>query len=92
MAIAFAEERKKQKKLTYVLIAIALIILIVLGYGFLGKPRSGEVGGVLPSGSFIKPEINFEVLESPALKLLQPFNGILPFEGEIGRINPFLPY
>ena len=39
-----------------------------------------------------KIEIDFQVLESQALKELKPFEKIEPFEDQIGRENPFLPY
>lgn len=39
-----------------------------------------------------KIEIDFRVLESQALKELEPFEKIEPFEDQIGRENPFLPY
>jgi len=92
MAIAFVEERKKQKKLIYVFAAVILITLIVLWLGVLRKPRKEE-GAPLPfSAELRRAEIDFKVLESPTMKELQPFKEILPFEGKIGRENPFLPY
>lgn len=39
-----------------------------------------------------KIEIDFRVLESQTLKELEPFERIEPFEDQIGRENPFLPY
>lgn len=92
MAIAFVEERKKQKKLIYVFAAVILITLIVLWLGVLRKPRKEE-GAPLPfSAELRRAEIDFKVLESPTMKELQPFKEILPFEGKIGRENPFIPY
>jgi len=37
-------------------------------------------------------KINLDVLESPLLQEFQLFEEILPFEEEVGRDNPFLPY
>jgi hypothetical protein len=37
-------------------------------------------------------KINFEVLQSSLLQEFQLFEEIPPFEGEIGRENPFLSY
>jgi len=91
MAIAFIEERKKQKKLAYFLLAVILVICFVLWLGVLRKPRAGEQ--VLPFLPILrKAEVNFNVLENPTLKDLQPFKEIAPFEGKMGRGNPFLPY
>jgi len=38
------------------------------------------------------PEIDFSVLESEILKEFEPFEKVPPFEGEVGRENPFLLY
>lgn len=40
---------------------------------------------------FKKIEIDFELLENPLLNQLQPIEKIPPFEGEVGRENPFIP-
>lgn len=66
-----------------------MVILFVLWYGFFARkaPR--------PPVEALKPrevKINWEVLKDPRLKELQPFEEIKPFEEEIGRENPFLPY
>jgi len=39
-----------------------------------------------------KIEIDFETLKSPDLEELQLFEKTPPYEGEIGRENPFIPY
>lgn len=93
MAITFIEERKRQKKLIWILTVVVLITIIVLWQGFFKKPKEIEVVSpkrVIPE--FREVKINFQILETPLLKELQPFEKIKPFEGEIGRENPFLPY
>lgn len=88
MAISFLQGIKIQKYLILVLLGSLLIIALVFWFGFLKKPE------VIPE--VITPpqkiEINFEILKSPIFKELQPFKKILPFEEEIGRENPFIPY
>jgi hypothetical protein len=56
------------------------------------KERFSKIKEALtPSPEPKKIEINLEVLKSPILKELQSFEEIKPFEGKIGRENPFLP-
>lgn len=87
MAIALFRQRKTQKYLILALIVIILLILVVIWQGFLLKPKLPPEG-LRPK----KIEINFEVLKSPRLEELQPFEEIPPFEEEVGRENPFVPY
>lgn len=85
------KEEKKQKYLIFILFVIILAIVIVLGQNFWTKSKTFE--GISPV--ILKPskiEINFELLKSQTLKELQPFGEIKPFEGKIGRDNPFTPY
>lgn len=90
MAINFLQERKKQK---YLLLLSALVIaltLLVIWWGFFRKEAP-----VVPSSQFFtfpQLRINWSLLESLQLEKLQPFEEIKPFEKEIGRKNPFLPY
>jgi len=93
MAITFSLQRKKHKYLILVLILAVLVILIVLLRGFLLKPKIEKPEEIITK----KPpliEIDFEILESPILKELQPFEEISPLEEgkEFGRENPFVPY
>ena len=92
MVVIFAEERKKQKKLIYIFIAVMLITLVVLWLGVLRKPQRQDTGVFSTAVEFRKAEIDFKVLEKPILKELQPFKNIEPFGGETGRENPFVPY
>lgn len=93
MAITFIEERKKQKYLIFIFIGILLVIFIVIWQGFLKKEKPVFIEEKKERAMiFEKIKINFEVLDNPILKELQPFEKIPSFEGEKGRKNPFLPY
>lgn len=92
MAITFLEKRKRLKSLIPVLAVIVLLTAIVIWQGFLKK----EKPSLAPEETF-KPtteeiKINLQVLESPELENLLLFEKTLPFEGEVGRENPFTPY
>lgn len=89
MVITFLQQRKRQQYLILITLVIILLILIVVWQGFLAKPKPAPSPTV---SKLPQIKINFEVLESPILKKLQPFEKIPPFEEEIGRENPFLPY
>jgi len=89
MAFIYIKEKKKQQYLIFIFLAILLITAIILGWGFLKKEKPALPVSALPRPAL---KINFEILESQALKDLQPFVLIAPFEGTAGRINPFLVY
>ena len=86
MAIAFTQEKRKQRYLFLTLFAVILITAIVLWQGFFRKAKPVVV--VTPPRREVK--INFEVLEDKTLKELQAFIPITPFGGTVGRENPFL--
>ena len=94
MPIKFVEAKKKQKYLILVFVVVALISAIVIWRGYFKKE---EPVPPTPGFSFREVRINFDVLENPLLKELQPFEeisleGLLPLETNIGRENPFLSY
>jgi len=91
MPIDFIQQRKKQKYLTLIVIALFIIISVILWFGYFRKPELSLEA--IPSLGVVKEiKIDFNVLENPFLQELQVFEKIPPFEGEIGRDNPFLPY
>jgi len=90
MAIIPKEKTKKQKYLIFVLAAIVIIGVSVVWLNFLQEPELLPIS-LLPEEPK-KIEINFEILKSQILKELQPFLKIPPFEGEMGRKNPFISY
>jgi len=90
MAVNFIKERKKQRYLIigFGIMLIAISVILWLGYFKKEKPITLPVSTVLSK----EIKINFEVLENPFLKELQPFVEISPFVGEKGRENPFISY
>lgn len=88
MAINFIQKRKTQKHLIFVFIGLFLITTIILWQGFLKEERISSLETIRSS----KIKINFETLKNPILQDFQSFKEIVPFEGEIGRENPFIPY
>lgn len=89
MAIKFVKEKKRQKYLILVFLAVFLITGIILGFSFFREKKAAPLIIVIPPREI---KINFEVLEDLALKKLQPFKEVFPFEAEPGKENPFLPY
>jgi len=92
MAITFVEERKKQKKLLLVFGFVVAITVVVLVQGLVKRIPPSPITGREIIPTFKKIEIDFTILENNNLKDLEPFEEIKPFEGKIGRENPFLPY
>ncbi len=88
MAVKFIEQRKKQKYLILIFVAVLVITGLVLYFGFL-KEEKTPVSTVASLPREI--EIDFKTLNNPFLKELKPFTKILLFEGVVGKENPFLP-
>lgn len=88
MALPFLQQRKRRKYLQWVFIIVILIGALWFGRNYLVEPFSSPPS--TPKEK--KVEINLEILKKPVLQELQPFGEIPPFEGDIGRENPFLPY
>ena len=89
MAITtFIEPKRRQQYLILLLIVVVLGILFLIWNYFLSKPLPPISPPVPPS----EIKINFEILKSPLLEELEPFEKIPPFEKTIGRENPFIPY
>jgi len=91
MEITFLEQRKRLKSLVLILVGVLLVVAIIIWRGFFTKPSS-TVTPETSLKSFQEVSINFQVLESPILEELQLFEKTSPFEGEVGRKNPFIPY
>jgi len=88
MALPFFQTRKKQQYLSWILAIVILIGALWFVKNYLVKP----VPPPPPPPKEKKVEINLETLKSPIFQEFQSFEEILPFEGETGRENPFLPY
>jgi len=90
MPIDFVQKRKKQKYLIAIAVIVFAISGVILWFGYFRKPE--PVSEVVPVSEVKAIKIDFSVLENPFLQEIQPFEQIPPFEGDIGRENPFLPY
>lgn len=92
MAITFLEKRKRLRYLFPILAFVVFITIIILWRGFFSKEEAGQIA----PESFIQPaknvEINTEALKNPLLEEFQPFEDIDPFEGGVGRQNPFISF
>lgn len=89
MVITIQQEKRRQSYLVVVLVVIILAIIFILWQYFFKKPQPILEPKILAPP---KIEINFEILESPVLKELLPFEEIKPIIEPYGRENPFLPY
>ena len=90
MVIVTTLQGNKKQRYLLLLLGIAILgMVFVLWYRSLSKE---------PSSSHILPQkppeikINFDMLKSDILANLESFDPITPFEGEVGRGNPFIPY
>ena len=68
---------------------MALATFFVLWLGFF---RKGMPSVPMVVEKPAKIEINWGILGNKKLEELEPFGQINPFEGEVGRENPFIPY
>jgi len=91
MAIPILEERKKMRRLTLVLAAVLLLTAIIVWRGIISK-QSSPLPSSVTAVQTNKIEIDWNIVKSPVLETLLPFEEISPFKGTAGRKNPFLPY
>jgi len=90
MPISFSEKGNRQKYLIVFLIVIVLAAIFILRKNIFKTPIS-----ILPAPEVFQPqniEINFEALKTPAIKELQLPEEEKPFDGKVGRENPFVSY
>ena len=88
--ISFQEKKRRKYLITIILVAVlGIVALLIYRYWYLPKKELSSPVVVVPEKEV---KINFEILESPLLKNLQPFQEIPAFEGNLGRENPFKPY
>ncbi len=90
MAITFFQTKKRQKKLSLILAAAVIVFLIIMWQGFLkgGAPTTSLIAPLTVK----KINIDWQILQSPQIADLQAFEETPPFEDEVGRDNPFIPY
>lgn len=93
MAVNFVQQKKKQKYLLYIVGIVIIITIIVLWFGYFREPETVLPAEGPDTGAAVrKITINLEVLKNPLLERLELFEDIPDFEGQKGRVNPFLPY
>ncbi|OGZ27478.1 MAG: hypothetical protein A2365_03335 [Candidatus Nealsonbacteria bacterium RIFOXYB1_FULL_40_15] len=89
MPVNFIERKNRQKYLLIAVIIIFLATAVVLWFGYFNDVEISPVAyepELYPEGSII---IDFSIFEKPFLKELKPFSEILPYEGSLGKQNPF---
>jgi len=74
-----------------ILFFLCIVVAIILGVFQLSPKKTEEKKEVASTTIWKEVNINFDVLNSPLLENLTPFTKISPFEGQIGKENPFLP-
>jgi len=90
MAVNFITERKKQKYLILVFIAMVVATGIVIWWGFFKEEEKLSKKEVIPPR---KINIDKEFLRGEFLKESKSYERIPPLEEEKkGRENPFLPF
>ncbi len=90
MAITFLQAKKRQKNLILVLALATFAIVLLVWFNFLR--REAPPSPISPAFGRLEIKIDWGILENPQLETLQMFEEVLPFEGEAGRENPFVPY
>jgi predicted PurR-regulated permease PerM len=87
------KEKKRQQNLVYVFIFLIVCSLFIIFYFVFGPKNE-----LIQQGEILFPEyvnnkdlkINLEALNNPILKELKLFKRISPFEGQLGKENPFV--
>lgn len=93
----FIQKKKNQRNLLFILAIVVIVIIFVVYNGFF---KTGSILEEITDINIFVPKqeikINFNVLNDPVLKGLQPFLEIQSLElatgTEIGRENPFSPF
>ena len=92
--VTFQKKEEKQKYLGLIALVVIFLIFMVIRYGF--SKKGGETRPSVPSQpiaySLEAVEINFDIFKNSFFEHALPFERIKPFEGRIGRENPFVPY
>jgi hypothetical protein len=93
MNISFIKEKDKQKYFLLIFIFCLVIIALVIFGNFLKQKKLSQPVEIY-SFEFKKKniKIDWDFLESPALKELSSFVDIRPFSGSMGRENPYNHY
>ncbi|HDL74945.1 MAG TPA: hypothetical protein ENH06_00990 [bacterium] len=91
MAITFLKKKKKQKNLVQIFLLIVFMLLLFFLYNLQHKKQDISVV-TEPVLEIPEIEINWVAVQDKRLEEFNLFEEIKPFEEEIGREDPFLPY
>jgi hypothetical protein len=87
------KEKKRQENLVYVFILLIVFSLFIVFYFILGPKKEPIQQGEILFPEYVNNKdlkINLEALNNPVLKELKLFKKINPFEGQLGKENPFV--
>lgn len=93
MAVQYIREKKKQRYLLLVFGVVIVVTLAVVWFGFLQDKVTffkAQTPAPSPFASRNIIQIDFDFLEGSLLKEMDVFNEVSPYEGGIGRENPFI--
>lgn len=88
----FGEQSKRQKYLIFILALLILVFLFLWWRGFFKVPIGVVTPPIPTPGRLAEIEIDFQILEHPFFKILEPYLLISLPEEKFGRDNPFLPF
>jgi hypothetical protein len=86
MAITFEEEQQGPVKK---IIAAAIVIAVLGGVGFFGYQYFQKQEQALTEVTVKKVEVNWQTLKDSKLNDLDAFQEIAPYQGDLGKENPF---
>ena len=88
MALTMFQQEKGKDYLNWIFFVVIVVAILWLAKSYLVRPIPPPHSP--PEEKTI--EINLKALENPNVKNLKEFEEIVPYEGKVGRENPFLPY
>ena len=89
--------QKKQQKLIIVLVAVVLIAVAVLYFGFRREKTPADIDQIednssAGSQSAQKIDLDADFLKDPQYQALKVYGNLPANREEVGRQNPFVPY
>ena len=92
MAINLLKAKKKERYMLIILVVIILAIIFTVWFGFFREKGTVSIN-VFPQEAIHQTvNIDWSLLESSELEELKGFENTVPFEDEVGKKNPFVPY
>ena len=92
MVVEFRQQKKKQKTLLIVGVAVILITAGVLYFGFFREQKLSFVVEVGQEEFIQEVTIDTTVFDNPFFTKDKPFIDVSAFDGDVGRENPFIPF